>query len=187
MEAVVIVDGLNLHHALLNFGPEFTRPNIKAIAARLLAKDTRGIEVVYFTSAPQHLGRGAMEDYFAFKSLLINSGVRVVEGRFQKTTTRCRNCGFQAEIYKEKETDVALALEIVESSRRQSIKKLFVFSADSDLAPAITMAKKIHPTLEISIVQTGSFLKRAAYGLVGSADRKIKLSQDFIQQFQFRS
>lgn len=81
---------------------------------------------------------------------------------------------------------MALALEIVESARLQTIKKLLVFSTDSDLVPAIYLAKKLNPTLEISIVQTGSFLKRATYGLVTSADRKIKLSQDFIQQFQFR-
>ena len=183
----MIVDGLNLYHALTNLGTGLSRPNIAKLANHLLGRKFDEVELYYFTSAPQHLGRAVLDEYFLTKAALETSGVNVVEGKFQRSTSRCKVCGNQTETYKEKQTDVSMALKIVESAKLERLHELLIFSADADLEPALVLARQLNPQLTISIAQTGSFLKRAAYSLVSKADRKIKLSVELMQGFQFHS
>lgn len=185
MRAVVIVDGLNLYHALKDLGPNLSRPDLTRLSSHLLGRRFDEVEHFYFTSAPQHLGRAALDHYFLLKASLESSGVKVVEGRFQRSITKCKMCGNQTDVYKEKQTDVAMALKIVESAKLANIQELLLFSADADLEPALVLARELNPQLTLSIAQTGSFLKRAAYSLVSRADRKIKLSSGLMQGFQF--
>lgn len=77
MDAVVIVDGLNLHHALLDFGLAFTRPDIVKLGSKLLERKYQQIGFYYFTSAPQHRGKEEMDAYLLLVEKLKLSGVEV--------------------------------------------------------------------------------------------------------------
>lgn len=186
MKAVILVDGLNLFHALKNFGPGHTNVDIARLSRRLVGKEVVGIKHYYFTAPPQHLGSLGMDEYLDFKGLLSASGVTVVEGRFQKSNSTCKSCGFKAEVWKEKESDVSIALQICETDMDPSVTNLVLFSADSDFAPALDFARRQNPNLNITIAQTGKFLKFAAYSLVSKADKTIKLSADFVHMYQFK-
>lgn len=186
MKAVVIVDGLNLYHALRNFGPTHTNLDLFSLSRRLLEKETADIMLYYYTAPPQDLGFAIMREYLAYKEKLEKSGVTVVEGRFQKSKTTCKSCGFRSEVLKEKETDVSIAIRICETSLDRSVNQIVLFSADSDLAPALLFARRQNPNLRITIAQTGKFLKFAAYSMVSKADQTIKLSSDFIHKYQFK-
>jgi uncharacterized LabA/DUF88 family protein len=185
MRAVVVVDGLNLHHALKNLGPGHSRPDIVKLSARLLDRNTAQVAHFYFSSPPQHLGRGAMDEYLIFKKQLVNTGVQIVEGRFQSLSTTCRFCGVSHPIHKEKETDVAIAVQVCESALDSEVRQMLIFSADSDLVPAIKFAHRLNPELQITVAQTGGFLKFAAHSLARSADRTVKLSSEFLHMYQF--
>lgn len=157
------------------------------MSGRLIGKSASNTTHFYFTAPPQHLGRVSLLEYFDFKSQLTASGVIVVEGRFQKSQATCKSCGFRADVYKEKETDVSIAVRICETALDSDVQQLILFSADSDLAPALEFAHRQNPNLHITIAQTGKFLKFAAYSLVSKANTTVKLSAEFIHMYQFQS
>lgn len=131
MKAVVIVDGLNLYHALEHFGPEATFLDIPSVASRYLPKHRTEIDVFYFTSTPDHKGRAVLDKHFEYLALLKFAKVEIIEGRFQRSVKSCVTCGAKSEIHKEKETDVSIALKIIEAAMEADTSEILLFSADS--------------------------------------------------------
>jgi uncharacterized LabA/DUF88 family protein len=187
MQAVVIVDGLNLYHALHNFEPEATFLDIPSLAAVYLPKPRQEVRYFYFTSTPHHKGQAAIERHFKYLALLKSENVEIIEGRFQRSSKRCSNCGDKAEIHKEKETDVSIALKIIESALDPTTLEILLFSADSDFAPALKFAKKLNPNVRLMVAQTSSFLRLSPNSLGASADSVVRLKSELIHNFQFRS
>lgn len=58
---------------------------------------------------------------------------------------RCRSCSAEWVTYEEKETDVAIAVAIVEDAATRAFDTAMIVSADSDLCPAIRAARRLHP------------------------------------------
>lgn len=187
MKAVVIVDGLNLHHALSKLGPNHTRPDIPTISSRLLNVNSNLLKIHYFSAAPQHLGRTAMDEYLNYKELLRQNGVNFIESRFQVIQRTCTNCGTQSIVHKEKESDVAIALQILEAASDGMVEKVLVFSADSDLAPAFRLARTLRPEIQLFVAQTSSYLRHSPNSLGKLADATIRLRSQFIHNYQFPS
>lgn len=187
MKAVVIVDGLNLYHALKNFEPDATFLDIPSIAAVYLPKPIAEIDYFYFTSTPHHKGQAVLERHFKYLTFLKSVNVEIIKGRFQRSSKRCKNCGDVAEIHKEKETDVSIALKIIESALDPNTSELLLFSADSDFAPALKFAKQLNPNLRLMVAQTSSFLRLSPNSLGASADSVVRLKSALIHNFQFRT
>ena len=155
MKAVAIVDALNLYHALKALGPNHTNLDVYKASKRLLSKEVSVLEVFYFTTPPEHLGAVAMKNFVVHICRLQQTGVIVIKGRFQRSATRCKTCGAITQVNKEKETDVSVALQIVESAAKSGATQILIYSADSDLTPALRLAKSINPAVHIIIAQTG--------------------------------
>ena len=63
-------------------------------------------------------------------------GCRIVEVR------TCYNCGHIIQTYEEKESDVRIATQIVNDANNHNCDVAIVVSADSDMIPAIELAKE---------------------------------------------
>ena len=187
MKAVVIVDGYNVFHALRNFGPGHNETDLVSLSRKFLDREIANIDFNFFTAPPQHLGREAMDYYLRYNKELRGAGFNVVESRFQKSAIRCRACGNEDYVHKEKETDVAISVAICKAAISPQVSEVLLYSADSDLAPALGFARDVNPDLVIGIAQTPSFLKYAAYSLISKADKKIKLNKELIHNYQFSS
>lgn len=185
MKAVVIVDGLNLYHALKDLGPNCTNLDVARLARRLLPKDTQVIAIYYFTSAPEHVGGYALKAHRSHVELLNGTGVKVIEGRFQKTFTKCKVCGALNHGHIEKETDVSIALQIVESASNLDTREILIFSADSDLSPALRLAKATNLNVKLTIVQTAAYISKANSSLMAYADDKHELKSRLVHNYQF--
>jgi uncharacterized LabA/DUF88 family protein len=185
MKAVVIVDGLNLYHALKALGVNHTNLDIRKASERLLSKEVEVLEVFYFTSPPEHLGGKAMKNFVAHICRLQQTGVIVIKGRFQRSATWCKTCGALTQVNKEKETDVSVALQIVESAAKSGASQILVYSADSDLTPALRLAKSLNPEVQLIIAQTGPYLRNSHPALMSYADSKVELKSHFIRNYQF--
>jgi uncharacterized LabA/DUF88 family protein len=186
MKAVVIVDGLNLHHALRDLGPDCANLDVVQLSKRLLPKNCEDMKVFYFTTPPEHLGNDALRTYKRYSRQLTETGVKVVEGRFQRIVTRCKICGSPTLTHREKETDVSIALKIVEAANIGDVEEVLIFSADSDLSPALKLAKRANPRVKISVAQTYAYLRKSHSALMGYADTKFELRESFIHNYQFR-
>ncbi len=185
MSAVAIIDGLNLYHALRELGPNCTNLDVAGLARRLLPKGVEDLAIFYFTTAPEHLGGDALKAHKRHVAALCGTGVKVIEGRFQKTIAKCKVCGALIQSHKEKETDVFIALKIVETAANMEIQELLIFSADSDLSPALKLAKATNPGVKNTIVQTAAYIAKANSALMSFADDKYELKLRFVHNYQF--
>lgn len=185
MKAVVIVDGLNLYHALKALGPGHTNLDISRISERLLDKGIQVAQIFYYTSPPAHLGGDAMKNYNLQIQRLATTGIQIVEGRFQKSSSTCRICGTKTQVNKEKETDVSIALKIVEAATDSGTGHILIYSADSDLTPALRLAKSVNKDAKITIAQTGAYLRNSHPILMSFADFKRELRSELLHNYQF--
>lgn len=147
----VLVDGFNLYHGMKKQrGRRYLWLDHVELAARLRPRDEI-VDVRYFTALVLDDPAGAARQQTYLDALKTgHPGVlTVVEGRYQRKRMHCRACGVDWTSYEEKETDVNIAVALVEIAASATIDTVLVVSADSDLCPAVRSARKVNPKLTI--------------------------------------
>ena len=90
-------------------------------------------------------------------------------------------CGGQWVSYEEKETDVSIAVQLVEDGVRGVFDTALLISADSDLCPAVRSLKRLSPTKRIIAVfpsrRHSEDLRKAANGMIKISDVTVRNSQ----------
>jgi uncharacterized LabA/DUF88 family protein len=143
----VYIDGFNLYHGLHQaHGRKFLWLDLEALAVSLL-KPGQQLEVVRYFTAPVRDDARKLRRQQKFWSALEAHTARVVieRGRFQEKTMRCHGCGISWRSYEEKESDVSLAVSLVEDAACDAFDSALIVSADSDLCPAVRSARRVHP------------------------------------------
>ena len=148
---VAYVDGFNLYHGLRSkYRRKYLWLDLEALVGRHVRADQRLEVVRYFTASvrdnPTALTRqsqylGALDTH--------SPRVRVVMGRFQEKTMRCRSCGNQWRTYEEKETDLNIGLHLLDDAHYGQVNVALIVSADSDLCPVVRMVKKFDPSIRV--------------------------------------
>ncbi|HEY5858047.1 MAG TPA: NYN domain-containing protein [Aldersonia sp.] len=149
---VLYVDGFNLYHGLHDkSGHADLWLDLVMLAKRLRPRSDL-VAVRYFT-APVLNDPGAasrQSDYLAALAAHGGSKIEIIQGRYQAKVMRCRKCGAGWTQYEEKETDVNIAVSLVADAASGSTDAALLLSADSDLAPAVRMARRVNPHLFIA-------------------------------------
>jgi uncharacterized LabA/DUF88 family protein len=106
--------------------------------------------VRYFT-APVRRQPGSLRRQQKFWNALAAhcSCVTIERGRFQKKDNTCHKCGKTWTSYEEKETDVAIAVALVEDAAHKAFDSALLVSADSDLCPAVRAVRRLHPKAKV--------------------------------------
>lgn len=145
----VLVDGFNLYHGMKRQrGRRYLWLDHVELASRLRPRD-QIVDVRYFT-APVLDDAGAAGRQSTYLEALKaqNPGVlTIVEGRYQRKLMHCRACGAEWTSYEEKETDVNIAVALMEIAASAAVDTVLVVSADSDLCPAVRSARRVNPQL----------------------------------------
>jgi uncharacterized LabA/DUF88 family protein len=174
MEKVsVFIDGYNLYHAINNL----KKPHLKWVnlfnLAKQFARPDHGFEIIrvkFFTAPPLHKATEVQKRYSTYTKSLKHCGVEVVEGKFkQKLLTYKDGDGksFTRISHEEKESDVNIALAILEDAFEKTSDKILVITNDSDISPAIRLALKKNQNLRINVITPPLIkTKRANYDLV---------------------
>lgn len=177
------VDGFNLYHGLKQkHGRKYLWLDLEALAGRLVRPSQRLIAVDYFTARVRDQTAAERRQATYLDALAAHSPlVTVVEGRFQEKTHYCRSCGNQWSSYEEKETDVSIAVKLVEDGVRQVFDTALLISGDSDMCPAVRSLKRICPGKRVVAVfppkRHSSELTRVADGILRISDANIRQSQ----------
>lgn len=107
--------------------------------------------------------------------------MEVIRGRYQEKRATCRSCGASWATYEEKETDVNIAVSLVEDATLRRYNTALVISADSDLCPAVRSAKRLHPAGSVIVVfppkRHSDELRKAANGAFTVGDALIRQAQ----------
>jgi uncharacterized LabA/DUF88 family protein len=183
---IAVVDGLNLYHALRDQSKHETNLDIDAAVRRLIHRTTEQLVAVrYFSAIVAHLSEAARVAQAEYIAQLQQSGVTVTLGNFKRKTLKCPKCGEPYFKHEEKETDVNIALAIVSTATTHEADKMLIFSADTDLLPAIRMAQDLAPNLEIRIVSTVAYLRNVYASIVTKVEGKIELTPELVSTHQF--
>jgi uncharacterized LabA/DUF88 family protein len=151
---IAYVDGFNLYHGVRELtGRKYLWLDLEALCGPLLGGDAELLKIRYFTarvrSNPPSEQR---QDTYLQTFVAYRPAVEITEGRFQKQTRRCRSCAAQWTMYEEKESDVNIAISLVEDSVLDRFDTALLISGDSDLGPAVKAAKRLRPQTHIVAV-----------------------------------
>ena len=177
------VNGFNLYHGLkTRHGHKYLWLDLQALAVRLLKPSQHLVAVEYFTARVRNQAESEQRQAVYLDALAAHCPlVKVVQGRFQKKTHECRSCGCQWVSYEEKETDVSIAVQLVEDGVRGVFDTALLISADSDLCPAVRSLKRLDPGKRVIAVfpprRHSEDLRKAANGMIKINDVTVRNSQ----------
>jgi uncharacterized LabA/DUF88 family protein len=150
-EVIAYIDGFNLYNGLkASYRRRYLWLDLEALCRSLLLDGQHLRAVKYFT-APVRRQPAALRRQQKFWSALdIHcSCVTIARGRFQEKTMTCRTCGSEWITHEEKETDVAIAVALVEDAANRAFDTAMILSADSDLCPAVRAVRRLHPAAKV--------------------------------------
>ena len=78
-----------------------------------------------------------------------DSGVKVIVSQFKEKGARCPNCSHRWIKHEEKETDVAIALKLIEIFHNDWADLAVVVTGDTDLAPAVSTSSRLFPDKQV--------------------------------------
>lgn len=181
-DVVAYVDGFNLYNGLRSkYQHRYLWLDLEALCASLVLPSQRLVRVRYFT-APVRRKPASMRRQQTYWNALRNQSphLTIEQGRFQEKELRCRACGARWRSYEEKETDVAIAVGLVEDAASRAFDTALVVSADSDLCPAIRAVRRVHPDAKVVAAfppaRRSDDLRRAVDAAFTIAERKLRAS-----------
>jgi uncharacterized LabA/DUF88 family protein len=180
MERVAcFVDGFNLYHSLLEFPgvAKYKWLDIWKLCSVFLRSNQQLQRVLYFSAYavwdPQKVRR-----HRTYVRALEATGVEVVLGEFKRKTRRCRQCGKNYDTFEEKETDVNIALRVLELAAQDEFDVGIVVSGDSDLVPVVQSVRRVAPAKAIGVLLP---MGQRSESLKGAADFHMKIKQKHIE------
>lgn len=177
------VDGFNLYYGLkARHGRKYLWLDLQALAESLLRRGQTLEKVVYFTARVRNDPDGEQRQSDYLDALVGHSRlVTILSGHFQEKHEQCLRCGSMWRMYEEKETDVSIAVALLEDAVRDLYDSALLISADSDLCPAIRAVRRLRPEKRIVAAfpprRRSDALKRAVHGYLTIGDDKIRQSQ----------
>lgn len=200
---IFFVDGFNLYHSIdeLNWYPakkKYTNSkhhlkwlNIWSLCKALIhPKEDELIEGYYFSAYAGWIDKDAQNRHRSYVKALQSTGIKTMMGTFKKKPRKCPKCKHTWEGHEEKESDVSLAVWLIKLACSNSYDKAIVFTADTDIAPAIRIVKEDFPDKEIRIAIPQRRLNRSN-DLINAADGKIRIKESnfsnnlFPEQIEF--
>ena len=166
---LVLIDGFNYYHKLKEYQNKYNKC-VKWLDYRSLAEswltpndDINGMMIYYFSAIATWRGANSVAKHKIYIEALKSRGIIPVLGEFKqkkihrcKSGEKCINCTCEPDKEKlirheEKNSDVNLAITLIEKSIKKEFDKCFILSADNDFATAISRAKQLNPKIKIII------------------------------------
>lgn len=147
------IDGFNLYHAIENLG----RSHLKWVdLSKLIAAFTdparHEIRAIFYFSAFATWRPDAHLRHQQYVEALKAVGVTPVMGRFKEKDVTCKKCRKPYKTHEEKETDVNIALWLLNEAYKDNFDEAFIVSRDSDLTPAIRMVLQEFPNKKVKVI-----------------------------------
>ncbi len=133
-KVIVYVDGFNLYRGMTRHWKDIKWLDVYAMSRSLVKAPQEVVAVKYFTSRlrddpPKEKRQNT------YLEAIAEMGVENIYGYYAHGKTTCQNCKCTWISYKEKMTDVKMALSIVEDMDLYDVA--LVISGDSDMIPSI--------------------------------------------------
>lgn len=149
---IAYVDGFNLYHGIHDkWRRKYLWLDLEALVRSLRPRSDL-VGVRYFTAPVLNDPAAAsrQSDYVAALTHHSQGLISVTQGRYQTKSCWCSNCRTKHLKNEEKETDVNIAVSLVEDAVRDQMDAALLISADSDMVPAIKAAWSLKPDLFVA-------------------------------------
>ncbi|MFH1618469.1 MAG: NYN domain-containing protein [bacterium] len=154
-----LVDGFNLYHSIVKLQRDTNYCanwlDVYSLCnsyLHLFGKETQLTTVRYFSALPYHLNStspGKIDRHQKYLSCLKDSEVIVELGRFKEKDVFCTKCRTVFLKHEEKETDVAIAITLLELLFTGKCDTAVIMSGDTDLSPAVKKSRALFPDKKI--------------------------------------
>lgn len=147
------IDGYNLYHAIRRFGENHLKwVDLWSLCETFVLKNSQKLVGVHYFTAYADWLPGPMARHKVYVAALEARGVTVHLANFKRKDRRCPRCHHVHAGHEEKETDVHIALSLLDHARRDFYDLALLVSRDSDLVPAIRVTKAGFPEKQILVV-----------------------------------
>lgn len=191
MKVSFLIDGFNLYHSIEDLENKL---NVKSkwLDVKTLLHSYMGSiggqakfnGIYFFTAIRSHVQLEkpqSVERHKRYISVLETTGMKTIYGGFKPKEVFCKECEKTFITYEEKKTDVAIASKIIELASKQECDVIAIVSGDTDLIPAMELAKDINPKVKIYVFfpyrRTNDELKQYADRTYSIKPSKYKDSQ----------
>lgn len=183
------IDGFNLYHSLIG---ERLRNllwlDLNSLCSRFIRKGEALADIYYFTALP-NWNTAKRQRHITYLKALRTKNVRVIEGHFKPTSKTIwvnQNIDIIHKSHEEKQSDVALGVEIIRKGFEDAYDIAIIISADGDQTPTIKAAKEIVlPNRPRKIIEVIFPLNRHSDSLGRFADRTRQILKTDLQNSQF--
>ncbi len=149
----VYVDGFNLYHAIDKLKDNRLKwLDLCKLVHNFLDPKVHKLDTVFYFSAYATWKSEAYSRHIAYVKALRISGVRTVMGQFKAKDRSCNKCKSKWMAHEEKETDVNIALSLLDDAYQDNYDEAIIISQDSDLFPAIKLVQQRFPEKTIKII-----------------------------------
>jgi uncharacterized LabA/DUF88 family protein len=155
------VDGFNLYHSVAAFAEEASDESVKWLDLQGLARGILPLisptaslaSIHYFTAIPEHLylaDPGRLQRHRTYmRALTAHGSVRpaIILGRIaqQQVQVRIASGEITGSIWREKGTDVALAMALLREASKGDMDEAVIISGDADYLPAVKVFREMYP------------------------------------------
>lgn len=116
----------------------------------LISPEAKINDIYYFSALAEHIKPlSVMARHNVFIRALKSTGIKVRLGRFKSKNSYCRLCKKTSKRYEEKETDVAIAVEMMRLCLTNEVDTIVLMTGDTDLAPAVRSVIESCPDKQI--------------------------------------
>lgn len=173
-------DGFNLYHAIDRLGfPHLKWVDLRSLAKHITPRHTTRLEkVTYFSAFATHLVPEKLQRHRAYVRALEARGVSCVMGRFKRHPVKCLKCGNTWQKPEEKETDVNIAVHLLDEAYQDLFDHAYLVTADSDLVAGVRLFKQRFPDKKLTSVAPPG--RPHSKEILAVADGHIALNQEHI-------
>ena len=142
-----LIDGFNLYHSILQSGKPAKWLNLNRFCRSFIHHFKTGSlrDVFYFSALAEHIEPkrpGTIKRHRDYIRCLESTGVSVELGRFKfRGGFNCSQSGHSDNRNEEKETDVAIAVRLLQLLYEDETDTAVIISGDTDLAPVVRFTK----------------------------------------------
>lgn len=148
------IDGFNVYHSLIykRRYVKFLWLDYHALAQRYARKLNGSVANIFYFSALAYWNQGKVQRHNLFIDALKSRGVKVIMGNFKEKERFCNNCHQFVMGHEEKQTDVNIALYLLNEAYNDTYDIAMIMTNDTDLIPAIKMLKRFFPKKRVGIL-----------------------------------
>lgn len=184
----VYVDGFNLYYGALK-GTKHKWLDLQKLFTMLRPDDD--VQTIHYFTAPV-IGRNQPDQQRYLDALATCAKVRITLGRYAFREMTCRVLGChhpgskQFKRPEEKQTDVNIALQMLDDAYQRAAERFVLVTGDSDLVPAINVVRARAPSIEVIVYVPSNHMNRgAAVELRGAAHKHRTLPAVLLPRAQF--